>query len=465
MFFKKGDPEKTNDIKGASVIKDDVGSITESGESYQVSDIPPELTEKELKRLLLKIDLRIIPYVSLLYLLSYLDRVNIGNAKIAGLMDDIDITESDYNWALSIFFIGYILFQVPANLMLKWLGPRLWIGIIAICWGTISAALSACKTGSHLLAARFFLGGVIYYLSIWYTRKQVALRVALFYASNTLAGAVGGLLAFGIMRMDGLQGLSGWQWIFIIEAIPTLICGVFNYWLLPDFPDKAKFLTEKERAFIVHQNQQDAGVASDTHFSWRQVVSVIFDWKTITFSLLYICAATPPYSLSMFMPSIVNGMGYHNIMAQVMTVPTYVCAFIWCIANSYDAGRRMERGYHIAVSAALSAIGYILLIALKDQRSDHLYAGAVIATTGAFGFVAIIISWFSNNYGGHTRRNVGIATITSVGNLSGVISGQVYRADDAPHYYRENLSPEEIQARTEGKTELGEKHPLFRYVT
>ncbi|KAI8148988.1 major facilitator superfamily domain-containing protein [Fennellomyces sp. T-0311] len=479
---KKDLDEKKVEVDGTQIEHEDYVETGNAGFNGSSSDgksdtfIEPD--EKELKRLMWKLDRRIIPYIALLYLCSYLDRINIGNAKIAGLMETIDITESEYNWALSIFFIGYVLFEVPANLVLKMLGPRIWISTIMIVWGAIMAAMAACRNGPELIAARFFLGvaecglypGVLFYLSVWYTRRQQALRIALFYGSSTLAGAFGGVLAYGIMHMDGLRGLHGWQWIFIIEAIPTLVLGALTYFVLPDYPEKAKFLNEREREIIVTRNKRDAGSASDTHFSWAQVGSTFVDWKIYAYSITYLCAAIPVYSFSMFMPSIVNGMGYTALNAQAMSSAPYAVAFVWCILNSYDADRRSERGFHMALSAFISLVGYILLITLSDVSSVALYIGAIVATTGAFGIVPPMTSWFSNNFGGHTRRSVAIALITSFGNTSGAISGQVYRANDAPKYMkghlaclRDNMTPEEYRIASEGP-ELGEKHPGFRYV-
>ncbi|KAG2222937.1 hypothetical protein INT45_012915 [Circinella minor] len=533
------DRKKTLEVVKA--IHDDSSAESGLSSNDSKSDDFIEPDAKELRRLIWKLDLRIIPYVCILYLCSYLDRVNIGHAKIAGIMDEIDIDDSQYNWSLSIFFIGYVIFEIPANLMLKWIGPRKWITIIMVVWGVILAAMSECKNGETLMAARFFLGvaeaglypGILYYLSIWYTRKQTAIRVAFFYASNTLAGAFGGLLAYGIMHMDGLRyvfvvrwavveeregwrrvqyvlqnnllnerhcisminrGISGWQWIFIIEAIPTLFFAFFTYYWLPDYPETAKFLNEREREIIIRQNRRDAGPATETHFSWSQVYSTFLDWKTFAYSFMYIIAAIPVYTLSLFMPSIVNGMGYQALTAQAMTCPPYIIAFFMCIINSYSAGRHNERGAHMALQATIALVGYILLIVLRDHPSEHLYAGAVIATAGTFGMMPAFVSWFGNNFGGHTRRNVAIAAIASVGNCGGIISGHVYRADDAPHYVRghtinlaciafcivsplvmkyalhyinkkrDNMSPEEYQAASRGK-ELGEKHPDFRYIT
>ncbi|KAI9497585.1 major facilitator superfamily domain-containing protein [Zychaea mexicana] len=458
-------------IEHADNVEAAIAKSNSSSDGKSDNFIEPD--EKELRRLMWKLDRRIIPYISLLYLCSYLDRVNIGNAKIAGLMEDIDITESQYNWALSIFFIGYVLFEVPSNLMLKVLGPRIWISIIVI-------------------AESALYPGVLFYLSVWYTRRQQALRIALFYGSSTLAGAFGGVLAYGIMHMEGLRGLSGWQWIFIIEAIPTLLLGVLTYFVLPDYPESARFLNEREREIIVMRNKRDAGVATDTHFSWHQVGSTFIDWKIYAYSVIYLCAAIPVYSFSMFMPSIVNGMGYTNLTAQLMSSPPYACAFVWCIMNAYDADRRGERGFHMAFSAIFSLIGYVLMITLHSTSSVALYIGAIIGTMGAFGIIPPMTSWFSNNFGGHTRRNVAVALVTSFGNTSGAISGQVYRAYDAPLYIkghtaclvlmagcavtalmmkftlyrinkkRDNMTPEEYRIASEG-TELGEK--VFRKKT
>ncbi|KAI7849057.1 major facilitator superfamily domain-containing protein [Circinella umbellata] len=431
-----------------------------------------------MKALMWKVDRRIVPFVAMLYLCSYLDRVNIGNAKIAGLMEDIDITEKEYGLALSIFFVSYVIFEVPSNLVLKWLGPRLWISIIMVVWGIIMAAVS----------------GVIFYLSVWYTRKEIAFRIALFYGSASLAGAFGGILAWAISHMEGLQNLNGWQWIFIIEAIPTVVFGILTYFVLPDFPESTKFLNEREREIILMRNKRDAGITSDVHFSWSQVRSTFLDWKVYVYASIFLTSCIPVYGLSMFMPSIVKGMGYESVTAQAMSSPPYVLAFIWCLVNSYDADRRGERGFHMMVSGTFSVIGYILIIALSSVSDVGKYIGVVIATIGAFGLVAAMMSWFSNNFSGHTRRGVAIALITTIGNTSGAISGQVYQASDEPLYIkghsislaliatcviitgfmkfmltrinkkRDNMTPEEYRIASEG-TELGENHPGFRFIT
>ncbi|KAG1157825.1 hypothetical protein G6F36_014212 [Rhizopus arrhizus] len=229
--------EKNGVTEHNEVADEERSTGNESGGYSSSSYVAPSPSES--RALLWKLDLRIIPLIGALYLCSFLDRVNIGNARLAGLTTDLNISPNAYNAALSIFFAGYVLFEVPSNMILKVVGPSKWIPIVMLSWGTVMACMAACKNSAGLLASRFFLGiteaglfpGIIFYLSLWYT---------LFFSCSTLAGAFGGVLAYGIMQMDGVGGLHGWQWIFIIEAIPTLLLAFAAYALLPDFPENSK---------------------------------------------------------------------------------------------------------------------------------------------------------------------------------------------------------------------------------
>ncbi|CAO3685517.1 unnamed protein product [Rhizopus stolonifer] len=457
---------------------------------------------EELKALMWKLDLRIIPFLGLLYLCSFLDRVNIGNAKLAGITTDLNISATDYNIALSIFFIGYIIFEVPCNMIMKLIGPSKWIPIVMMSWGTVMAAMAACKNTAGLLAARFFLGiteaglfpGVIFYLSLWYTRGEQATRVAIFFSCSTLAGAFGGVLAYGIMQMDGISGLRGWQWIFIIEAIPTLLLSFAAYFFLPNFPENSKFINEREREIVVQRLKEDAGPSTETDFSWKQFRSAFTDYKVYMHALIYICGATPLYSLSLFLPSIIQGMGFTDLRAQAMTAPPYAIACVVTILVAMHADKKRERGLHVAVPGAVGAIGYALLVGLRDKGSVAMYIAACITTTGVFAHIPAMLSWFTNNIGGHTKRGAASAFIISIGNVGGAIGGQIYRSNDAPQYARANsvalglmcgvvvfsllfkwilnrenkrrdhLTPEEYEKEASGK-DLCDHHPDFRYLS
>ncbi|KAH8552660.1 major facilitator superfamily domain-containing protein [Umbelopsis sp. PMI_123] len=495
MSYLKEDQVNTNE----KVEAEDVSSLEQAND---IKDGFVEPTKAEMRALIWKLDLRLIPFLGVLYLCSFLDRVNIGNAKLAGLTTSITISNNDYNWALSIFFIGYILFEIPSNLMLKKIGPSKWIPIVMITWGMVMCAMAAVTSSTGLLIVRFFLGvteaglfpGTIFYLSLWYTRQEQATRVALFFGCSTIAGAFGGVLAYGIMQMEGLRNLHGWQWIFILEGLPTLLLAFAAYFVLPDFPENSKFLNERERELVVRRLKQDAGPATEQHFSWVQFRAAFTDYKVYLHSLVYICGSIPLYSLSLFLPSIISGMGFTNLTAQAMSAPPYAIACFFTILVAIHADKRRDRGWHIFFPVLVGAIGYLLLIVLKTKGSAAMYVAACITTTGVFAHIPAMLSWFTNNIGGHTKRGVATAFIISIGNVGGAIGGQVYRSTDAPFYTtghavclalmctslittltfkyllnrenkrRDNLTPEQYLKESQG-TDLCDMHPDFRYIS
>ncbi|KAF9435582.1 hypothetical protein BGZ76_005956 [Entomortierella beljakovae] len=462
-----------------------------------------ELDPVVIGKLRRKIDLHLIPLIAVLYLCSFLDRVNIGNAKVAGLEHDIALTPSEYNWALSIFFVGYVIFEIPSNIMLKKIGPSKWITIVMIAWGVIMMAMAAVKNAAGLLAARFFLGlaesglfpGSVYLISLWYTRSEQALRNGLFFSTATMAGAFGGVLAYGIAQMEGIQGLHGWQWIFILEGLPTVLLTVVVYYFLPDFPGTAKFLNQEEKELAERRLVIDAGPATQTAFSWKQFWAVFVDWKVYLHMITYILNATPLYSLSLFLPSIVQGFKFSPLTTQAMTAPAYVIACIFTIICAFSSDRFKERGYHYSIPTFVGCLGYILLIVTKDSHVVSRYVSLTITAIGVFASVPAMLSWFTTNIGGHTKRGVATAAIISFGNIGGAIGGQIYRASDAANGFtrghticaimmglsgilillmkylltrennrRANLTPEEFERESQGE-DLCDLHPGFVYFT
>lgn len=202
--------------------KDSIVSEKES-QPGRPTDESRAVAERKLVR---KLDARLLPVLTMLYLLSFLDRSNIGNAKLDGLTADLKMTQADYLNALTMYFLGYVLFEIPSNIVLKRLTPRLWLPTLMVVWGIVSTLMGLVHNYSGLMAVRFFLGateaglfpGVVYYLSCWYKRKEQHFRISIFFSAASLAGAFGGVLAYGIGKMTGVGHKSGWSWIFIIEV-------------------------------------------------------------------------------------------------------------------------------------------------------------------------------------------------------------------------------------------------------
>ncbi|KAI9238217.1 MAG: major facilitator superfamily domain-containing protein [Podila humilis] len=420
-----------------------------------------------------KLDYRFIPIWSLLYLFNFLDRSNIGNARIAGLEQDLNLTGTEFNMTLTIFFFGYIFFEVPSNIMLKKVGPKLWITVIMVVWSAIMMATAAVKDYAGLLSARFFLGlaeaglvpGIIFMVSTFYTKTELATRNGLWYSMATFSGAFGGILAYGISMMHGKGGLVGWQWIFIIEGGTTLLVCLIAWFGLADSPEKAMFLTPEERLLAAERLRIDAGPATETEFSWSQARLAFTDWQTYAYIVGYICGSIPVYAMSLFVPSIVLQFNYSVATTQIMTAPAFAAATITTIICAVSSDRFRERGLHCFVPSVVGCIGFILLIATKDSSVAARYVSLTVTCCGVFSAAPAMFAWFSGNIGGHSKRAVAIGLIASLGCIGGAIGAQVYRPSDAAGgYHRDNLSPEEYARACQGENLL-DKHPDFRYQT
>ena len=243
---------------------------------------PPELIKKLTfeerqrleKALTRKIDLRILPMLILIYIMNYLDRNNIAAARLAGLQDPkskggINLTSTQYLTALSILFVGYILMQIPSNLFLNKIGkPAIYLPTVMIVWGVISAATAGAQSYGGLIAIRFFLGfieaayfpGCLFFLSCWYTRKELGFRTAMLYSGSLLSGAFSGLISAGIKNgLDGARGKRAWRWLFIIEGVITIFIAFIAYIALPNFPRTTRWLTEEERQLAIWRLDEDIG--------------------------------------------------------------------------------------------------------------------------------------------------------------------------------------------------------------
>ncbi|KAK4155740.1 major facilitator superfamily domain-containing protein [Chaetomidium leptoderma] len=403
------------------------------------------------KAILRKMDLRLIPMLALLYLLSFLDRGNIGNAKIEGLQEDLNLTDGQYNWCLTAFFFPYAAFEVPSNLMLKKVRPSIWLPSIMVAWGFVMTLMGIVHNYTGLLTARFFLGvteaglfpGVAYYLTNWYKRDEIQLRQALFFSAASVAGAFSGLLAFAIGKMDGVAGLHGWQWIFILEGIATVFVASVAFFALFDFPETAGFLTEEERAFVVYrlkyqgqsQDPNRAQVAQADEFKWKYVKDAFLDWQVWVNIFVYWGVVCPLYGTSLFLPTIIRQLGYQSSDAQLMTVPIYITAAILAVVAAYFSDRVGRRSPFIIGFLLMMAVGFSMCIGIDPKQHPRIvYAGVFIAVCSIYPAFPGVVSWLSNNLSGSLKRSVGMAIQIGVGNMGGAFASNFYHARDGPRF-------------------------------
>ncbi|KAH6854079.1 major facilitator superfamily domain-containing protein [Chaetomium sp. MPI-CAGE-AT-0009] len=416
---------------------------TDANRSQDEGDMPkdpdahlsPEERAEVERRLVWKLDWILMPWLCFLYLLAFLDRTNIGNARIAGLYEDLGLTTSSYNATLTIFFVSYALFEPLTNILLKRLRPSIFIPIIMVLWGASMLGMGFVHNWSGLMAARWFLGlteaglfpGVNYYLSCWYKRSEFGVRAAIFFSAAAISGSFGGLLAAAIEQMDGLGGIAGWAWIFIIEGLLTIVVGVASFWMVHDFPDEARFLSDDDRARVVLRLRKDQQASANHEaFEMSYLWQALRDWKMWLGMVIYMGCDMPLYAFSLFLPTIINNLGWNTsvVRSQLMSVPPYVTAAILTVVIGFVADRTRARGLCNILVSVMAVAGFAMLLGTDDPAVQ--YAGTFLAALGIYPCISNTISWVANNVEGVYKRGVVLGFVIGWGNLNGIVSSNVY---------------------------------------
>ncbi|KAG2124884.1 MFS general substrate transporter [Suillus clintonianus] len=401
----------------------------------------PVLTPEQEKKLWRKIDLRLMPILSLMYLLAFLDRGNIGNAKLEGLETQLDLTGNKFNVVLIMFIIPYCLFEPPTNLVLKAFRPSRWLPGINLAWGIIMTLMAFVKTYPQLVGVRVCLGvaeaglfpGVVYYLTLWYPRHMLQYRIGLFFGAATVAGAFSGLLAFGISYMGGMEGLEAWSWIFLLEGLATIVVAIVAFFVLVDFPHTAKFLTPEERDFVVWRKKYDnSSVGEEERFAARYIWAAFKDWQVWVHILIYMSIVGPLYGITLFLPTIIKSFGYNTPVSQLLTIPPYVAATLTLLVFAHYSDKLKMRSPFILAGLTMCLIGFSINI--STAPSGVKYFGTFFIVMGSYAAFPGVVSWLGNNLSGQYKRGVGMALHIGIGNFSGAISSVVYRSQDSPRF-------------------------------
>ena len=336
---------------------------------------------------------------------SFLDRVNIGNARLYGLTEDLNLTGSRYQTAVSILFVTYILSELPSNLVLKKFHPSRWIAFITTGWGIVATLQGLAQNYGGLIACRLLLGalegglfpGMAVYLTLFYTKKELALRIGYLLVSAALAGGVGGLLAYGIGFMDGLSGQRGWRWIFIIEGLPTTILGVSCIWLLADSPETAFYLTPEEKALMIVRKHRQIGYTKSADTMHKDdVFKALKDWKVWAFCFGQFGVDTMLYGYSTFLPTIIKGIGDWSVaQVQALTIPCYALGAVTYLLVAYFSDQQQRRGLYTVVFGCISVVGYAVLI--SDTTQGGHYAGCFLVAMGLYVVVGLPLCWLPSS--------------------------------------------------------------------
>ncbi|ETN40641.1 uncharacterized protein HMPREF1541_04920 [Cyphellophora europaea CBS 101466] len=401
----------------------------------------------ENKALVRKIDWRLVPCCWTLYLLSNVDRSNIGNAKIGGLEDDFNLTSNQYSIIVLVFFISYMICEVPSNMILNRVRPSVYLPSLAVLWGAVATCMGAAQNQGQLIAMRFLLGlfeagfapGCAFYLSSWYRKYELASRYAWLYTSVAVAGALSGLLAGVITEyMDGAGGIRGWRWLFILEGLASVLVGVIVYFVMPDYPTstKSKFLTEEERILACNRLAVDGiGLTQGAHTKvgeWQAFKMACTDWRTWMLCLLFVLG-TGSQTMQYFVPSLVKEFGWEGHTAQYYTIPSYAFAVV-CILGACFLADRLKTIW--PVLAGLSGIGFIFFVATTVVEDGMTRYGLAIFAFGTiYGCSPLVKTWISHVISHPAdKRAICIALINGIGNGSSIYGSFLWPKWDAPQY-------------------------------
>ncbi|GFF91186.1 MFS transporter, putative [Aspergillus udagawae] len=401
------------------------------------------------KALVWKQDLRIVPLCAAIYLLCYLDRSNIGNAKILNhdthndLLTETKMTSYQYTIALMVFLIAYALFEVPSNYFLKKLRPSRWIAFLMLSWGACTMGLGGAHNFAQVTGLRFLLGvmeaglfpGLVYYLTFWYRHSERSMRVALILASATLAGAFGGAVAYGVGHMNQVHGLSAWRWLFIIEGAPSCASAVLVWFFLPDYPESARWLTQEERDLAAQRLRTEGSKGEAKAMTWEDAKAVLTDWRLYAHYAIYFGISAPFSSLSLFTPAITSGLGYTNLRAQLMTVPPWAVAYVVTTTAAWSADHFNSRGLHSALFSFIGAMGFLASAVLPPNAYLHRYGCLIIATSGAFACIPPLLGWLSSNLRSTAGTGLAIALNVSFGAPGQIVGVWIYKANEAKRGY------------------------------
>ncbi|ATY66315.1 vitamin H [Cordyceps militaris] len=424
--------------------------VLETSEHSSVMDtaLTPEELEQE-KKLVRKIDLYILPCMWFMYLLSYMDRTNIGNAKIAGMDKDLNLDSNKYSIALTAFFVSYVVFEVPSNMILTRTRPSRYLATIMFLWGAVTIGMAFTPSYGALVAFRFVMGllesgfapGMLMILSSWYRKEEQSRRFAVYISAAILSGAFGGLLAGAITTgLHNVHGIHGWRWLFIVEGAGTMGVAMLAVFILPDFPSNTsdRKLSAAERSLAIRRLQVDARsnrTEEQPHLTHLQALKLsVTNWRTWLLVVGYM-AIVGSSTLSYFYPTLVKGLGYESRDAQYMTVPIFGVAFVTTAIIGYVADKHSRwRGVMLGAMMTIAMLCSVIICAVYNFKAR--YALLVIMASGLWASNGLALSYASVTFSSmpNETKAVSLALVNALGNLAQIYGAYLFPSADAPKY-------------------------------
>ncbi|KAJ4381471.1 hypothetical protein N0V86_002830 [Didymella sp. IMI 355093] len=363
-----------------------------------------DLSEEQMaalnKKVLRKLDWRLMPCITLMFLMNYLDRINVSNARLAGLQKDLHMSDTVWNTGISTFYIGYLIGQLPGNLWLAKADPRWLLPTMMMAWSFGTICMPAMTSGAGFAVCRFFIGfaeapffpGITLMTSSWYTKEENPMRMAIWHAGNTVSNILSGFLAAGILtNMDEVLDIHAWQWFFIIEGAASIVVAGAGYFLLPSWPHNTKWLSTEETEMAQYRVQvSNGGKAEEQGGTWDGLKEAAKDPFTWYFCIMHFALITAQ-SFKDFMPSIMKTFGFDQLTTYLVQAPPYAIAYAVACGLAYTSGRFQESFWHIVIPIIFSATGASMLIGTLNVGAR--YFGLILLISGTYSGLNLQLSW------------------------------------------------------------------------
>ncbi|RMZ68515.1 vitamin H transporter [Pyrenophora seminiperda CCB06] len=394
------------------------------------------------RRLLRKLDLRILPVLWLLYLVNFIDRANIGNAKIQGMEKELHLINQRFNISVWVFNLGYLVAGIPLQILFKKYGPKS-LCVMMFCWGITVIGCGLVKRWEQLVVCRLlegiaesaFIAGSAYLIGAYYTKREYLTRYVYFLTAGIIAGAINGFMASLIAKMEGTAGLGAWRWIFIIEGCVTIFVSLACWPFIPAFPEDCTFLSQADKALLLQRIHADGNHVSSDEISLSKALHYLQDWKIWTGVIMNLAVTEAANSLSNFQPTILRGLGYTSTSAQIHTIPVYLTGALFSVLFSHFSTRLNARFPFYLLGSLVLATGLIVEIAVSPQKNAPVrYMGMFFIACGAYLAMPISIIWVSMNCESGYERAVALAAIINFGTAGAFVSGNVFLYGERPWF-------------------------------
>ncbi|KAK9468817.1 major facilitator superfamily domain-containing protein [Lipomyces arxii] len=400
-----------------------------------------EKTDPKEIALVKKLDWFIIPTLWVLYFCNFMDRNAITNGKLNTIVEDLKLKGTQYNTGVSVLFAGYLFGQIPSNMILTRVRPSIYMSGFCTIWSIISGLMAVVHDYKGLVLTRFFLGvveapfypGALYILSIFYTKKEIGLRIALFYTGNIAANAFSGLIAAAVFAtLDGVHGIAGWRWLFVITGVVSFGCGVVSFFTLPNTPKTTWWLSEEEGNLAHERIVRDTTEHEGTTSTWNGLLQAAKDYRTWLFCFNMNMHVSGD-SFKNFFPSVVQTLGYSTTVTLALTCPPNVISCFSSALISWSSGRRNERTWHITIATLFVIVGFVICAATTNVAAR--YVGMVIFVAFSSGVNDVMLGWAASTLGQTPEKKaVSMAMVNMLSNLASVYTPYLWPSSGSPRY-------------------------------